>query len=347
MPAQGAIPASLESAIENVEAAAGEIFESDPAVRSVGVYRVADTIAYRAVRNTEAITPQTFGFRSRPDKIHGVPVVFTEAPGEIESLLKVPHSGPSSPSAASVVPEVRRHRPICCGLQIQNYDDDLRQGVIQQGYIVIGTLGCFVRRADGTLGLLSNNHVIAGENRGQRGADRILQPGGSTFALGDHVATLVDFENLITSPGNARPARANVNFNEMDAAVAALTQEAQFVTGYLATRGLPAPSGVATGRNEDRVFKVGRTTGLTRGQITDIATIVGPINYDPGPCWFRRSLTIEGLSGSQFSDKGDSGSAIILEATGEVVGLLYAGNGQQTYACPIDAVLSRFSCALA
>jgi hypothetical protein len=196
------------------------------------------------------------------------------------------------------------------------------------------------------MGLLSNNHVIAGENRGQQAADRILQAGGSTFAQTDHIATLLDFENLVTSPGNARPARANVNFNEMDAAVASLTQQAQFVTGYLAARGLPAPRGVATGRNEDRVFKVGRTTGLTRGQITDIATIVGPISYDPGQCWFRRSLTIEGLNGSQFSDKGDSGSAIVLEATGEVVGLLYAGNGQQTYACPIEAVLSRFNCVL-
>lgn len=339
--------ASLENAIENVDAAAAEIFESDSAVRSVGVFRIGDTVAYRAVRNSEVITPQAFGVRPRPERLHGVPVVFTETPGDIESLLKLPHSGPSSPSAASVVPEVRRHRPVCSGLQIQNYDDDVRQGVIQQGYIVIGTLGCFVRRADGTTGLLSNNHVIAGENRGQRGTDRILQPGGSTFSQVDHVATLADFEDLRTSPGNARPARGNVNFNDMDAAIASLTEGTQFITGYLATRGLPVPTGIAMGKNEDRVFKVGRTTGLTRGQITDIATIVGPITYDPGQCWFRRSLTIEGLDGSQFSDKGDSGSAIVLEATGEVVGLLYAGNGQQTYACPIDAVMARFNCVLA
>jgi hypothetical protein len=47
-----------------------------------------------------------------------------------------------------------------------------------------------------------------------------------------------------------------------------------------------------------------------------------------------------------FSDHGDSGSAILLDS-GEVVGLLYAGNGQRTYACPIDAVLQAFGCALA
>jgi hypothetical protein len=91
---------------------------------------------------------------------------------------------------------------------------------------------------------------------------------------------------------------------------------------------------------------VGRTTGLTRGEVKDIATIVGPISYSPGPCWFRRSLTIEGINGTMFSDHGDSGSAILRD-NGEVVGLLHAGNGQQTYACPIDAVLQALGCTLA
>ena len=46
-----------------------------------------------------------------------------------------------------------------------------------------------------------------------------------------------------------------------------------------------------------------------------------------------------------FSDHGDSGSAI-LSTTGEVIGLLYAGNGTQTYACPIQAVLTALNCSL-
>jgi hypothetical protein len=91
---------------------------------------------------------------------------------------------------------------------------------------------------------------------------------------------------------------------------------------------------------------VGRTTGLTFGEVKDTTTIVGPVPYDPGSCWFRRSLVIEGLNGTLFSDKGDSGSAIV-RTNGEVVGLLYAGNGQQTYACPIDTVLASFGCTLA
>ena len=48
-----------------------------------------------------------------------------------------------------------------------------------------------------------------------------------------------------------------------------------------------------------------------------------------------------------FSDHGDSGSAIIKQSTGQVVGLLYAGNGTDTFACPINLVLAAFSCSIA
>jgi hypothetical protein len=340
-------PASLEHAVANVDDAAAAIFESDPTIRSVGVYKDGDSVVYRAVRNSAIITPQFLLPRRRPERIQGVPVLVTETPGEIESLLKVPHSGPASPAAASVVPEVRRHRPLCCGLQIQNFDDDQRQGVIAQGFIIIGTLGCFIQLSNGRLGILSNNHVIAGENRGQRGADRICQAGANTFVSSDHICTLAEFEQLKPSPPNARPALGNVDFNEIDAATAELLPDIHFDQAYLPSRGQSPPSGIAVARNEDRVFKVGRTTGLTRGIITDIATTVGPVGYSPGLCWFRRSLTIEGIDGTQFSDKGDSGSAIVLEATNQVVGLLYAGNGKQTYACPIQSVLTGFNCMIA
>ena len=40
----------------------------------------------------------------------------------------------------------------------------------------------------------------------------------------------------------------------------------------------------------DNVYKVGRTTGLTRGTVTQVPVVVGPIPYDPGDCWFRRAI---------------------------------------------------------
>jgi S1-C subfamily serine protease len=115
--------------------------------------------------------------------------------------------------------------------------------------------------------------------------------------------------------------------------------------GYLPQRAVPAPSGVAPAIIGDRVFKVGRTTGLTHGTITDVSTVVGPVGYDPGECWFARSIVVEGVNGTLFSDHGDSGSAVVKD-NGEVIGLLYAGNGQQTYVCPVDEVQRALNCTL-
>ena len=37
----------------------------------------------------------------------------------------------------------------------------------------------------------------------------------------------------------------------------------------------------------------------------------------------------------------------VVSTTGQVIGLLYAGNGQQTYVCPIQTVLTALNCTLA
>jgi hypothetical protein len=50
--------------------------------------------------------------------------------------------------------------------------------------------------------------------------------------------------------------------------------------------------------------------------------------------------------GTHFSDHGDSGSAI-LSTTGEVLGLLFVGNGTHTYACPIQTILPALRSMLA
>jgi hypothetical protein len=335
---------SFEQALENVENAAMRIFEADPTVRSVGVSRHQDSFGFRAVRNAAIPLPLAAG---RPEITHfkDIPVAFADTFGELESLVMVPGKGPASPAAASLIPEVRRHRPLVCGLQIQNFDDDGRQGVFEKGFIIIGTLGCFVRLNDDRIAVLSNNHVVAGENKGVRNEDRILQPGRTDFDIDDQIAVLTDFVKLETSPPGLPPGSPLVNFNLVDAGVAALVEDTGFTQGYLLSRNLVAPTGTARARVGDRVFKVGRTTGLTFGEVKDVATIVGPVPYEPGQCWFRRSLTIEGLNGSQFSDRGDSGSAIV-RTNGQVLGILYAGNGVQTYACPIETVLNELNCSL-
>ena len=332
---------TYEDAERHIEEATEEIFAGDPRVQSVGIGRSPEGgFCFRAVRNMRQVLPMSATLTA-VSGVASYPVIYADAFGEVQASMRVPFSA----LTGSFVAEQQRMRPLVCGLQIQNFDHDARSGHVAQGLVTIGTLGCFVRLASGDLALLSNNHVIGAENVGRTG-DRIAQAGGLTLTSGDEVAELDDFVPLQPSPVGVQPRNGIVAFNEVDAGLARLSDGASQAQQFLTMRGLPGLSGTARPKVGDKVFKVGRTTGLTWGTITDIATSVGPVSYSVGSCWFRRSFTIEGVNGTMFSDRGDSGS-IIVRTTGEVVGLLYAGNGTQTYACPIQAVLSALRCTLA
>jgi hypothetical protein len=338
---------AFSEAASQIEQAASQVFDSDPRVRSLGIGRHGSGFAYVAIRNAALPVPLSSPLPVLAN-FQNIPITFQDTQRDPESLVKVPLSGPASPTVGSLVPEQGFHRPLVCGLQIENLDDDLRTGVIAGGHLIVGTLGCFVRLANGGLAILSNNHVVAGENLGQRTVDRIEQPGTGQAGPGSQAGTLTDFVMLNPSPAGASPSSPAVVFNDVDAGVAGLVANMASPQQYLPLRSaVAAPNGFATAQVGDQVHKVGRTTGLTHGEITQIAVIVGPIPYKPGPCWFRNAIVIEGVNGTMFSDHGDSGSAIVRSSDGKVVGLLYAGNGQQTYACPIDLVMQSLNCTLA
>jgi hypothetical protein len=337
---------ALSEAVEKVRNAASVLFDADPSIRSVGVGEVESGFGFVAVRNARAPVPYSAKMgKAIPDKLDGIPVQFIISQADPSSLARVPHSGPASPGVGSLIPEQQQQRPLVCGLQIQNYDNDVRTGEIAKGYIIIGTLGCFVKLSSSAIAILSNNHVVAGENGGVKGSDRILQPGAATFTPSMNVATLTDFVQLNPSPVGASIAAGTVVLNDVDAGVAAISVGTNYSQSYLSPRTAVPPAGVGVATTGDKVHKVGRTTGLTFGTITQISVVVGPIAYAPGGCWFQNTFVIEGENGTTFSDHGDSGSAIV-RADGLVVGLLYAGNGTQTYACPIDSVLSGLTCTL-
>jgi len=325
-----------------LEEAARELFQSDSRVQAVGITSYGDGFGFRVVRNKNLAIPLSMSVRAL-DSFEGIPVSYADAFAEPKALIKLPASGPGSPGISSFIPEQLKQRHLTCGLQIQNIDDDDRKGHLRAGHITVGTLGCFVNLADGTSGILSCNHVLAGENTANTG-DRVIQPGCGYLGTTDDIAELHDFSRLQFSPSGATPQAGTAVYNQIDAAVAKLNGLA-FVQGFLSFRGLPLLNGLAQPNKGDQVFKVGRTTGYTLGEITMISTIVGPVDYDRGRCWFNRSIEIEGLNGTLFSDRGDSGAAV-LKISGEVLGILYAGNGTQNWACPIDLVCSDFNCSL-
>jgi hypothetical protein len=220
-----------------------------------------------------------------------------------------------------------RQRPLLMGASV---------GYLATAYNMAGTLGCFVSRK-GTSGLhiLSNNHVLADENRYHIGKP-IVQPG--TLDQGDPVADRVA---KLTAFIKLKPTGAN----HVDCAIAKLNAGIEPDTSKL--KGLGQLSGVRAAALDiqDAVHKVGRTTGLRHGRVTAIELDGVTVEYDIGVVSFDDQVEIEGSGTRSFSDAGDSGS-LIVDGDLDAAALLFAGsdhggtNGKGlTYANPIHAVL--------
>jgi hypothetical protein len=216
-------------------------------------------------------------------------------------------------------------------------------GFLANGFIMAGTLGCFVRSgSSAALYILSNNHVLADENRYPKGGS-IVQPGaldgGSPTA--DRVARLTRFVRL--DPGQT---------NFVDCAIAKLNAAVEADVHKL--KGIGTLAGQ---RNDlqvgDVVHKVGRTTGVRHGRVTAFELDGVAVEYDIGAISFDDQIEIEGAGNGSFSDAGDSGSLIVDDQM-RAAALLFAGgdhggsNGMGlTYANPIGAVLQALKVKLA
>lgn len=226
----------------------------------------------------------------------------------------------------------QRQRPLIIGCSI--------------GHVLVtaGTLGCFVKPRTGSgLFVLSNNHVLANENRGKAG-DAIVQQGtldGGTEP-DDVVATLGDFVRL---------KKRGVNL--VDGALGQLADGIASDTTKLRGIGKLAGLGDAFLDDGTEVAKLGRTTGLTRGRVTAFEMDNVVVGFDMGNVRFDNQVEIEGADDEPFSDGGDSGS-LIVGRDKRGVALLFAGsdqggaNGQGlTYANPLRAVLDALKVDLA
>jgi hypothetical protein len=204
----------------------------------------------------------------------------------------------------------------------------------------MGSIGCFVRR-NGLPGFISNNHVLAGENLARVG-DHIVQPG--TVAKRGVVGRLEAAVKLLYSPPGSKPHLNNVTWNDVDVALAVVDDSIRFSQSYLPNHTLPPIKGLGVPRmRNERVFKVGQGSGLTRGRVVANKTIVA-VQYRNGLCWFKDSFEIEG-DFRPFSQSGDSG-AVVVNGSGEILGILYAANPTAAYACPIDTALQTLNCML-
>jgi len=230
------------------------------------------------------------------------------------------------PLATTPAQHQARRRPVVGGLQISPLGADF-----------VGTMGSLVR--PGTqLFALSNNHVLVDTNSLPIGT-QIVQSFGTNPA--DVFARLSEFEQIrFPQPGGITPR------NRMDAAIAAVTSPTLVrratifgIDNYTPVLTAPRPAMTVT--------KSGRTTAVTRGRITAIRVNGVTVNYgtvqNPIIGTFDNSVQIVGAPGQSFSRPGDSGSAILDNASGRPVALLFAGDGTSTTACDLTAVCTRFN----
>lgn len=200
--------------------------------------------------------------------------------------------------------------------------------------ITAGTIGCAAFNGYG-LGtqhyILSNNHVLADENRAPLGSP-IVQPGPIDGGVipGDIIGNLADFEPIRFISTTRIP------INIVDCAIALCPNEnisSEIMwQGYI--NGITSPVvGLA-------VKKTGRTTGFTIGNIlyTNATVIVG---YDTGDALFVNQIITNNMSMG-----GDSGS-LLLDKENNAVGLLFAGSSEFTVYNPIKNVLRVLNVNLA
>ncbi len=174
---------------------------------------------------------------------------------------------------------------------------------------------------------LSNQHVYArGDNTASIG-EPILQPGLLDTECqadpNDRIGQLAAFKPV------------GATGNTIDAAIAstttALVSNSTPSDGYGTPKSVTVPASVG-----QKVQKYGRTTGLTKGEVTMISvTVIVSGNV------FDDQIIVE--SRKPFIKGGDSGSLLVTNPGKNPVGLLFAGNenGKLAVANRIDLVLTE------
>jgi len=193
-----------------------------------------------------------------------------------------------------------RYRPSPAGVSTSRADQ-----------MAAGTIGWFLIDSQGTIYMISNNHVWANENKAQKG-DPLVQPGvlDGGIPLVDVIGTLNSFIPIDFSQ-NAQ--------NYVDLAIADIVDMSKIYTTIIDFGGVCGKEDATQGST---VTKVGRTTGITSGQVTDTAATI-QVEYDSGTATFSDLYVVQ--SDNVICLPGDSGSPIISQDK-KFGGLLFAGD---------------------
>jgi hypothetical protein len=194
-------------------------------------------------------------------------------------------------------------------------------------WLTAGTFGALAQKGDDLL-ILSNNHVLADENRLPLGSP-IFQPGllDGGDPRRDGIAVLTEFVTL----------HADVA-NEVDCAVARVLDPKSVRATFRPPLGRLKSAQPLDSIDGMSVEKVGRTTRYTKGVVFDTSADVR-VQYELGNLLFRDQILIRGGK-KAFSAHGDSGAVVVHSESKRPVALLFGGTSSYAVATPLSKVLS-------
>ncbi len=194
-----------------------------------------------------------------------------------------------------------------------------------------GTIGWFMVDEDGEVYVMSNNHVWAKENLGSRG-DLLVQPGllDGGDPENDVLFKLYDFI----------PISFTGKYNKVDVAIATIND---ISNTYMSIINLGGVTGKRVPVVGETVTKMGRSTSLTSGAVTDNSATL-QVEYDSGIALFTDVILARG---DNIINPGDSGSPL-LTSDNKFVGLVFAGNdsGSLLVACKYSNIEYELSSKL-
>ena len=237
---------------------------------------------------------------------------------------------------------VQHKRPLHIGLSISHSDGPR------------GTLGAFATDDHGSLGILSNNHVLALMGAA-RLRDRVTQPGMSNLADNE-----IGFLSNYILISRRRRDSSDAAFAILDGNI---PHESNLIpsglgfpfAGTTIKEIQPADELLALLKANTPVCKIGSTTGFTEGRVTAIGVDNQAVETSLGPIVFNNLIEVEHAPGKKpFTKPGDSGSMVFTKDGFWAVGLHFAGGfktiGQKrvgvSYSCNMAVVLRTLKLTL-
>lgn len=218
-----------------------------------------------------------------------------------------------------------------------------------------GTLMALAKTADKQLLGISCNHVTGGCNTASVGTP-IVSPGIQDVSPDQNEIIVIGLHDSTGPMSQGLPQvfdisdNCDIAFFDINEADLVSSQQGEGQGAF------DTPIKFAKVAEGLRVKKWGRSSGLTKGEVTKIVSEPESIEYNvisyygptssqtfKGTVYFATIYEIESIGVSDFSAGGDSGSLVVSDDDGQekIVGILIGGNNLKSYVLPIETILKN------